>query len=222
MDGTGITPVMDINRGGYGYGDGFGFGGGSGLWLFAILALMWGGNGFFGGNGNLGYRAATAEDVNNGFNFADLQDQNRDILNAISNGTAQAVATTNQVYHDTVSALNDKYSELARDIAGLAVGQANVLAKQNECCCNTLRAIDSVKFEDAQNTALINANTTAQTQKILDALAQNKIDALQNRVNQLELQNAVSGVVRYPSSMTYAYNANPFCGCNNGCGCNNI
>lgn len=216
---TGIQPVMDINRG-YGYGDGFGFGG-SGIWLFAILAMMWGGNGFFGGNGGLGYRPATAEDVNNGFNFNDLQNQNRDILNAISAGTAQSVATTNQVYHDTVAALNDKYSELSRDIAGLAVGQANSLAKQNECCCNTLRAIDSVKFEDAQNTALINATTTAQTQKILDALAQNKIEALQNRVNQLELQSAVAGVVKYPTSMTYAYNSNPFCSCN-GCGYNNI
>lgn len=38
MEGTGIQPVMDMNRG---YDDGFGFGGG-GLWLFAILALMWG------------------------------------------------------------------------------------------------------------------------------------------------------------------------------------
>ena len=66
------------------------------------------------------------------------------------------------------------------------------------------------------NTAAINANTTAQTQKILDALAQNKIDALQNRVNQLELQQATSTTVKYPTSMTYSYNANPFC----GCGCN--
>lgn len=214
MDNSGIQPVMPMGNG---------LGGDSGLWLFALLILFgMGGNGFGWGNGNnLGYRPATAEDVNNGFNFNDLQNQNRDIMNAISGGTAQAVATTNQVYHDTVSALNDKYSELARDIAGLAVGQANVLAKQNECCCNTLRAIDSVKFENAQNTALINATTTAQTQKILDAMAQNKIDALQNRVNQLELQNAVAGVVKYPSSMTYAYNANPFCGCS-GCGNGNI
>ena len=51
MDSTGITPVMPV--GNAGYGDGFGFGGGSGLWLFAILALLWGGNGFFGGNGNI-------------------------------------------------------------------------------------------------------------------------------------------------------------------------
>ena len=54
MEGTGITPVMNMDRG---YGDGFGLNGG-GLWLFAILALMWGGNGFFGGRGydGLGYR----------------------------------------------------------------------------------------------------------------------------------------------------------------------
>ena len=92
----------------------------------------------------------------------------------------------------------------------------------NKIGCNTLRAIDNVKFENAQNTAAINATTTAQTQKILDALAQNKIEALQNRVNQLELQQATQGIVRYPSSMTYAYNANPFCSCNGGCGYNNI
>ena len=216
MEGTGITPVMDMNRG---YNDGFGFGGG-GLWLFAILALMWGGNGgLFGGN-SLGYRPATAEDVNNGFNFNDLQNQNRDIINAITSGTAQSVAATNQTFHDTLAAFNDKYAELQRDIAGLSVGQANLLAKENECCCSTLRAIDGVNYNAAMNTASINANTTAQTQKILDALAQNKIDTLQNKVNQLELQNALNGVVRYPNSFAYNAGANPFCGC--GCGCNNI
>lgn len=215
MEGTGITPVMDMNRG---YGDGFGIGG-SGLWLFAILALMWGGNGFFGG-GNQGNTNAIQADVNRGFDNQNLQAQTRDILSAVTNGTAQSVAATNQVFHDTLFALSDKYSEIQRDVAGLAVGQANLLAKQNECCCSTLRAIDGVNYNNAMNTAAINATTTAQTQKILDALAQNKIDALQNKVNQLELQNAVAGVVRYPSQTTYTSGANPFC--NGGCGCGNI
>lgn len=215
MEGTGITPVMDMNRG---YGDGFGIGG-SGLWLFAILALMWGGNGFFGG-GNQGNTNAIQADVNRGFDNQNLQAQTRDILSAVTNGTAQSVAATNQVFHDTLFALTDKYGEVQRDIAGLAVGQANLLAKQNECCCSQLRAIDGVNYNNAMNTAAINATTTAQTQKILDALAQNKIDALQNKVNQLELQNAVAGVVRYPSQTTYTSGANPFC--NGGCGCGNI
>lgn len=73
MEGTGITPVMDMNRG---YA-GDGLFGGEGLWLFAILALMWGGNGFFG-NGRQGYydgRAATVEDLNNSANFTRLESQ---------------------------------------------------------------------------------------------------------------------------------------------------
>ena len=217
MESTGITPVMDMNRG---YGDGFGFGGGSGLWLFAILALMWGGNGFFGGNRGYDNSNAIQADVNRGFDNQNLQAQTRDILGAVTSGTAQTVAATNQSFHDITAALSDKYTELQRDIAGLAVGQANLLAKENECCCAQLRAIDGVNYNAAMNTAAINANTTAQTQKILDALAQNKIDALQNKVNQLELQNAVAGVVRYPSATTYTSGANPFCACN--CGYNNI
>lgn len=204
MEGSGITPVMDMNRG---YGD-FGFGGGSGIWLFAILALMWGGNGFFGGN-NLGYRPATAEDVNNGFNFADLQDQNRDIIGAINGGVAQAVATTERVGSDIIS-----------DIHDVAMNVADTRAHQQECCCNILRSIDGVNYTSALNTASINANTTAQVQKVLDAISANKVEALQARVNQLELAQAVAGVVKYPNSTAYSAGYNPFCNC--GCGNGNI
>ena len=200
MDTTGITPVMPIGNGNDGFANG-------GLWLFAILALMWGGNGFFGGNGN---NNAIQNDINRGFDSQNLQAQTRDILSAVTSGTAQSVAATNQVFHDTVTALNDKYGELQRDMAGLAVGQANLLAKENECCCAIQRNIDSVNYNAALNTASINANTTAQTQKILDALAQNKIEALQNRINQLELQQATNGIFRYPNTMTYSSPTNPF------------
>ena len=194
---NGITPVMPI---GGGYGDGFGLNGG-GLWLFAILALMWSGGGFgFGGRGYDNSNAIRA-DVNRGFDNQNLQAQTRDILGAVTTGTAQSVAATNQVYHDTVAAFNDKYSELQRDIAGLAVGQANLLAKENECCCSTLRAIDGVNY-----------NTTVQIQKVLDALAANKIEALQAKVNSLELAQATSGIVRYPSSTTFSAGYNPFYG----------
>ena len=63
------------------------------------------------------------------------------------------------------------------------------------------------------NTAAINANVTEQTQKILDAISENKIEAMQNRINQLELQNALAGVVRYPNGYVYTAGNNPFCGC---------
>ena len=194
-----------------GNNDGFGS---NGLWLFAILALMGGGFGGWGNN-RFGYEPqyATQDFVQNGFNFNDLQDQNRDILNAITSGTAQSVAATNQSFHDITATLSDKYTELQRDVAGLAVGQANLLAKENECCCSTLRAIDGVNYNSAMNTAAINANTTAQTQKILDAITGNRMADMQSEIDQLKLAQAVSGVVRYPTASTYYAGTNPFCAC---------
>ena len=91
---------------------------------------------------------------------------------------------------------------------------------QQECCCNILRAVDGVNYNGAINTASINANTTAQTQKILDAIAGNRMADMQNQINQLQLQQAVAGVVRYPSASTYYAGTNPFCGTGCGCGCN--
>ena len=207
MDGLTASDVALMNRDGEGCN-----GWGGMIWLFAILALMGGGfGGFGGGNGN-----AIQADVNRGFDNQNLQAQTRDILGAVTNGTAQSVAATNQVYHDVVSYVGDKYSELQRDVAALAVGQANMLANQNQCCCGIQRAIDGVNYNAAMNTASINANTTAVGQKIIDTIMGNKIDEMQNRINQLELAQAMNGVVRYPNGFTYNAGNSPFC----GCGCN--
>jgi hypothetical protein len=196
-----------------------GFGGGAGFWGFLILAMfLFGGSGFGGFGGNNGNANAIQADVNRGFDNQNLQAQTRDILSAVTSGTAQSVSATNQTFHDTLNALNDKYSELARDIAGVSVAQAEALANQNQCCCNTLRAIDGVNYNNAMNTASINANTTAQTQKILDAIAGNRMADMQNQINQLQLAQALNGVVRYPNGMTYNAGTSPFCNCG-GCGC---
>ena len=72
-------------------------------------------------------------------------------------------------------------------------------------------------YDGAMRDAATNANIVNQNQKILDALTANRIDAMQNRINQLELQNQLAGVVRYPNGYTYNAGQSPFC----GCGCNN-
>ena len=191
--------------------DGMNGGWGGMIWLFAILALMGGGFGNFGGNGNTN---AIQADVNRGFDNQNLQAQTRDILAAVTAGTAQSVATTNQVYHDITGYVGDKYMELQRDVAALAVGQANLLANQNSCCCGIGRQLDQINYEAAMRDSATNANIVAQNQKILDALTANRMDAMQNRINQLELQNQLAGVVRYPSGYTYNAGQSPFCGCN--------
>ena len=105
----GIQPVMNV--GGYGDGMGCGFGGG-GLWLFAILAIMWGGNGFFGRNGVDG-RCATVEDINNSANFTRLESQVQ------SNG--QAIAGVNTNLSNAICSLGyemaTQFGQTNRDVA---------------------------------------------------------------------------------------------------------
>lgn len=214
-----------------------GWGDSSFMWIFALLILFgfgggWGGG--FGGNGfanAIGYEnLATSNEVQRGFDNQNAMANQREILAAVNAGTAQSVAATNQTFHDNLMAMQGLYNETARDIAALAVGQANALANQNDCCCSTKMLISEVgaglqasaaqnRYEAAMNTAAINANTTAQTQKILDAISANRIDELQNKVNQLELANATANVLRYPTSWTYNAGMSPFCSSGCGCGC---
>lgn len=205
---------------------GDGFGGGGFIWAFLIFALLMGNGGFGFGNGN-GNSNAIQNDINRGFDSQNLQNQTRDILSAVTNGTAQSVAAANQVYHDLSTNISDKYSELARDVAGVGAGVQQAIA--NQCQLNgdlklqiaeTGSGINAnvaqTRYDSALNTAAINANTMAQTQKILDAISQNKIEALQGKVNQLELQSALAGVVRYPMQTTYGAGPSPFCNCGYG------
>lgn len=199
MDGMTASDVALLNRDNN-WGDN------SFMWIFALLILggLGGNGGFFGG----GYRPqyATQDFVQNGFNFNDLQSQNRDIMGGISAAAAQEI-------------------EVAKDIENrlqAEIGQVAMMAQQNQanqqqCCCNILRAIDGVNYNNAMNTASINANTTEVGQKILDAITGNRMADMQNQINRLELQQAVAGVVRYPSQFSYNAGPSPFCG---GCGCN--
>ena len=202
MDSNGgITPVMNMgNDGMNGFMGIFG--------LLILLGILNGGfgNGFGGGNGNAN---AIQADVNRGFDNQNLQAQTRDILSAVNAGTAQNVAATNQVFHDSLMAMQGLYNETARDIAGIAVGQANLLANQNECCCSTKQLIMQSNYDGALRDAATNANFTAQIQSVKDMIAQNKIETLQAQVSQLQLNQALCGVVRYPLTTTWTAGTYP-------------
>lgn len=198
-----------------------GFGGMGGSWLVILfLIVLMGGNGAFGfgGYGNGG--VATSAEVQRGFDAQNSIANQRETLAAVTSGTAQSVAATNQVFHDLVGYVGDKYAELDRDVLGVSAGIQQVIANQNQCCCDTKMLISETaaqnRYDALKNTNDINAVTIAQTQKILDAIAQNKIEALQGKVAQLELANQLGNVVRYPSQWSYNAGPSPFCG---GCGC---
>lgn len=200
--------VLGNRWGGYPYGgSGFGFGGGDGgLFAILLIVLLMGGSAWgMNGRGAFGTEAIQNQ-VQQGFDNQNTMANQREIL-----------AATNQVYHDITGYVGDKYAELDRDVLSINSTLQQVMANQNQCCCSTLRAIDGVNYAAAQNTAAINANTTAAVQKVLDAITENKIEALQGKINQLELNNAVAGVVRYPTTFSYNAGQSPFC--NGSCGC---
>lgn len=195
-----------------------GFGGGNSWFAMIILFALifgWGGGGVFGNNGfanAIGYEnLATSNEVQRGFDNQNSMANQREILAAVNAGTAQSVAATNQTFHDTLGIIQNRYDELQRDMAGLAVGQANALANQNSCCCETRMEIQQ------GNNALMQAIQAegAQTRAMIQ---QDKIEALQQQLYDVKLDQALQGVVRYPQS--WNFNAGPAPFCNPGCGCN--
>lgn len=171
--------------------------GGNGLWFLALLFLF--GNGGFGW-GNRNGAPVTEADLCSANSFNDLKSGVRDISGQISS-------------------MNIGLTKGLCDMGYTMFGQFASLERQlADCCCGIERNIDGVNYNVAQQAAAINANTTAQTQKILDAITGNRMADMQNQINQLQLQSALCGVVRYPTATTYATNCNPFFG---GYGCGN-
>lgn len=197
----------------------------SGLIYLAVIAAMFGGFGFggLGGNGAaaMAGNIATQNDVQRGFDAQNSAANQREILSAVNAGTAQSVAATNQTFHDTLGVLTDKYGELARDIAALAVGQQQSITSNMECCCgikqliaetsaNTDAKIAEAKYENAMNLAGLEQRLTSK----MDA---NTIQQLRDKVGALELAQATSGMLRFPNQWTYGAGFFPpvFGGCGN-------
>lgn len=196
LGGSGSSPAGGLLGGGIGFAIGLLFSG-----LF--------GGGLFGGRGTAAASEAILNQMQNGFNNQNDMANQREILSAVNAGTAQSVAATNQTFHDTLAVFSDKYNEITRDIGNLQVAQAQALANQNECCCAT-------KLMMTEQAAATNANIAAGINSIKEQLAQNKIEALQAQVNQLQLARATDNVVRYPNAWTWNAGPSPFCG---GCNC---
>ena len=121
--------LMANNRDGW--GDGMGF-----MWIFALLILANGGFGF-GNNGfanAIGYEnLATSNEVQRGFDNQNSMANEREILAAINSNSLQGMQNANQNTQYLMGAFNDKYNELQRDIAGIALVQQQTMANQQEC-----------------------------------------------------------------------------------------
>ena len=225
--GMGPADVAAVMRGNYGYNDGWG--GNNSFWIVILfLAMMWGGNGF-GGWGNNGFQnaigyenLATSNEVQRGFDNQNSMANEREILASINANSLQGMQNANQNTQYMTGMLNDKYNELQRDIAGVAMQQQQAMANQQQCCCETKMLISEsasqARYDSAmQNNAILQA-IQADGNATRQMMQQDKIEALNQKVQTLEMQNAMAGVVRYPMSTAYNAGFNPFCNCGNG-GC---
>ena len=168
---------------------------GGGWFLIVILFLFIFGfgnnrNGMGGYCGNDGYVTTSQFESEN--NFRTLDNSNRMTQNGLC-----------QLGYEQANLINASTAQIVGNITNEGRALQSQIA---DCCCTTQRAIDSLKLEGCQN-----------TQKILDAIQGNRIAEMQSQISQLQLNQALCGVVRYPRAATWNAGSNPFCGC--GCGC---
>lgn len=198
-NGTGIMPVMNMS-------DGFG-GGNAFIWIFGLLILMSMFNGNWGGNN--GNSNAIQADVNRGFDNQNLQAQTRDILSAVTSGTAQTISASTANATNAINAIKDGNASLIREFGNVETALTALSGKQQECCCEIKQAVMQNNYDGAMRDANTNANLTAQIQSVKDMIAQNKIESLQSQVSQLQLAQATSGVLKFPTSWSYGAGAFP-------------
>lgn len=201
MDSTGITPVMNMgNDGGFGLN---GLGG-----IFALLILLGIFNGGFGGfGGNNGVNSLNA-DMQRGFDQQNTMYQTGNILNAVTNGTSQAIAASTANATNAINAIKDGNASLIREFGTVESALTALSGKMQECCCGTQMSIMQSNYDGAMRDAATNANFTAQIQSVKDMIYQNKVEALQAQVSALQLQAATSNVIRFPNS--YAFDGGVF------------
>lgn len=158
---------------------------GGGMWIFALLILLLiGGGGFFGAGRNVAGEPVTEAGLCNAMNFNNLENSVGRLSDSLQNDYMGLQNGISNLGYETLRNFGTVQSQLA------------------QCCCETQRAIDGVNYNGAINTAAINANTTAQTQKILDAFTGNRMAEMQNQINQLQLQAALCGI---PRTNPYGY-----------------
>ena len=255
---------------GGGYGNG-GFGNNSDwIWIILLLALFGGfgnnGNGGFGNGFNNDYawlsngQKEIMQNTNDGFNTLHLSNQIDSIsngINSLSNQLCNCCADMNSTvsngfYNAEISANNRQMADMQQSFA-LSTQLANASTDNRLGIANLNSTIlaencaDRAALADGLKDVLI--NQTANTQKILDTLCQDKIDAKNEKIADLqrelqmadlkasqieqnafiaqgfanEVDSLYNRLSNCPVPSTPVYGRTPIFTCNNnGCGCGNF
>ena len=185
--------------------DGFGMGGGW-MWIIVLFLFLFG----FGGGGMWGNRGQglTQMEMQQGFDTQEIVRK----LDGINYGLCQGF------YAQNTTMLNG--------FAGVTTAVRDAQFAAQQCCCETNRNIDTVRYEAQKNVCDITTAIHAEGEATRALIQQNEMQALRDKVSELQLaqsqcaQNAyLTGTLR-----PYPVPAYPVCGpCGwNGGAWNNI
>lgn len=142
-------------------------------WIMILFFFIFGNNGW-GRNGN----GLTQAELQQGFDTQSLLRGQEGIKNGLCDGFYAMNTTMLQSANQTQRDLCQGFSAL-----GSAVSENRFAAQQ--CCCETNRNIDAVRYENAKNTCDITTNATFNTQRILDKLCNMEMNAKDQRIADL-------------------------------------
>lgn len=186
----GITPTLPLEPASQRRDDMFG---GNWIWILLIFLLL--GRGGLGGWGNDGVAATPATNlINNDFLYTQ---QKIDAL-------GQAIITQTTQINQT---LNNGFGDVRMGLAELGF-------RQQQCCCDTLRAIDGVNYNASQNTCAITTAIGASTQAIKDLINSNTMQDLRDdrerwreMYSNSQQTNAITGYVTAAINQRFPYPA---------------
>jgi len=223
MDSEGMNFSMPVTPG---YGGGFGGGfGNDWAWIIILLLAFGGGFGGYGGGfgGDVYPWLNNSQNINDGFRDQMLGTQVSGIQNAITSGfgdvatqlcggfagvtasvTGAQNAIASQLYSNEIASLNRSFAEQTANTQGFSGLQAQLA----QCCCDNRLATAQTQNVIVSDGAATRSAIQGGIQTILDKMCQDKIDAknekiveLNNRINSLEannyIQNALTAQTQY-------------------------
>lgn len=212
------------------------FGGNSFLLLFFIIMLFGGNLGLNRGFENNCCAPATQNQMTDAFNFAKLDNVTTGITNGISslgyqlsnelsavNSNIDRCCCTTQT--NMLQGFNGVDRSLCSGFNSVNQNINNLAHQVSDCCCETNRNLDSIKYENAKNTCdIINANN-ANTQRIIDRITENEMNKLrtdlqsaQFQISQISQTSNIVNSLRTPAPVPAYMVQNPYASYN-GCGC---
>lgn len=190
-------------------GGGFGNIGGDGWWIILLLLCLGGwGNGFGGGNGT----PFVANDVQRGFDQSAVMSALTGINSAVTSGFGDVQTALCNGFSGAEIAAN------ARQIADLQQ-MFSLQTQMANCCCENRAGLADLKYTVATEACadraavsdalrdVIEANT-ASTQRILDQMCADKIDAKNEKIADLERQLTMANLAASQNAQTATILAN--------------